>query len=70
MVIGTRKTDRRARIVLPEDFANQNVVIERIGPNELRLRRRKTLAQLISRITPENLRGEWDTGPGVGKEVV
>ncbi len=70
MVIGTRKADRRARIVLPNDFANQNVVIERIGPNELRLRKRKSLAELVAGITPENLHGEWDTGPDVGKEVV
>jgi antitoxin component of MazEF toxin-antitoxin module len=65
----TRKADRRARIVLPEDFANETVVIERIGANELRLRKKKTLAQLVAGITPENLHGEWDTGPDVGKEI-
>ncbi len=70
MVIGTRKTDQRARIVLPDDFANQNVIIERIGPNELRLRKKKTLADLVAGITPDNLHGEWDTGPDIGKEVV
>jgi antitoxin component of MazEF toxin-antitoxin module len=70
MVIGTRKTDRRGRIVLPDDFANQDVVIERIGANELRLRKKKTLAELVAGITPENLHGEWDTGPDVGREVV
>jgi hypothetical protein len=37
MVVMTRKADRRARIVLPEDFANEVVVIERVGANELRL---------------------------------
>jgi antitoxin component of MazEF toxin-antitoxin module len=56
--------------VLPEDFANETIVIERIGANELRLRKKKTLAQLVAGITPENLHGEWDTGPAVGKEVL
>ncbi len=56
--------------MLPEDFANETVVIERVGPNELRLRKKKKLAKLIAAITPENLHGEWDTGPDVGKEVV
>ena len=62
MVVGDRKVDRRARIVLPGDFANETVVIERVGPNELRLRKKKTLAQLLAGVTPENLHGEWDTG--------
>ena len=25
---------------------------------------------LVARITPENLHGEWDTGPAVGKEAL
>jgi antitoxin component of MazEF toxin-antitoxin module len=70
MVSVVRKADGRARIVLPEDFANETVVIERVGSNELRLRKRKTLAQLLAGITPENLHGEWDTGPAVGREVL
>lgn len=70
MVIATRKTDRRARVVLPEDFANETVVIERVGANELRIRKKKTLAQLVAGITPENLHGEWDTGSPVGREVL
>jgi antitoxin component of MazEF toxin-antitoxin module len=70
MVEATRKADRRARLVLPDDFANETIVIERIGPSELRLRKKKTLSQLVAGITPENLHGEWDTGPDVGKEVV
>jgi hypothetical protein len=69
MVIATRKTDRRARIVLPDDFANATVIIERVGPNELRLRKKKTLAQLVAGVTPDNLHGEWETGPAVGGEV-
>lgn len=30
---------------------------------------RLTLEQLLSGVTDENLPGEWDTGPTVGKEV-
>lgn len=70
MVVFTRKADRRARIVLPDDFANETVVVERVGPNELRLRKKQTLAQLVAGITTENLHGEWETGPAVGGEVV
>lgn len=70
MVVGTRKADQRARIVLPSDFANETVVIERVGPNELRLRKKKSLAQLLAGVTPENLHGEWDTGPAVGGEAL
>ncbi len=35
MVVNTRKADQRAAIVLPGDFANETVVIGRVGPNEL-----------------------------------
>jgi antitoxin component of MazEF toxin-antitoxin module len=70
MGVDTRKADQRARIVLPGDFANETVVIERVGPNELRLRKKKSLAQLLAGVTPENLHGEWDTGPAVGAEVL
>ncbi len=70
MVVATRKADRRARLVLPDDFANAIIVIERIDANELRLRKKKTLAQLVAAITPENLHGEWDTGPDVGIEIL
>jgi antitoxin component of MazEF toxin-antitoxin module len=28
-----------------------------------------TLAELLRGITDDNLPGEWDTGPSVGKEV-
>ncbi|MFO0930508.1 MAG: hypothetical protein U0736_26345 [Gemmataceae bacterium] len=68
MQVVTRKADEQGRIALPEDFANEMVVIERVGANELRVRKKKTLAQLVAEITPENLHGEWDTGPAVGGE--
>jgi antitoxin MazE len=28
-----------------------------------------SLEELLKRVTPENLHGEWDTGPAVGREV-
>lgn len=69
MAEATRLADRRARVILPKDFANETVVIERLGPNELRLRKKKKLAKLVAGITPINVHGEWDTGPDVGNET-
>jgi hypothetical protein len=66
----TKRADRRGRVALPDDFANVTVVIERVGPNELRLRKKKPLSQLVVDIMPENLHSEWDTGPDIGKESV
>jgi hypothetical protein len=43
---------------------------ERLSNHELRVRKKKSLADLVARSTPENLHGEWDTGPAVGKEVL
>jgi antitoxin MazE len=31
--------------------------------------RTPTLNELLKKVTDENLHGEWDTGPAVGKEV-
>jgi hypothetical protein len=70
MYVATRKTDRRARILLPEDFANAAVVVERIGPNELRLRKKKSLKELLARVTPDNIHAAVDAGPAVGKETL
>ena len=70
MFVATRKTDRRARILLPEDFANASVVVERIGPNELRLRKKKSLKELLARVTPENIHATVDTGTAMGKEIL
>ncbi len=39
------------------------LVVQAITPQSL------TLDQLLQRITDENLPGEWDTGPAIGKEV-
>ena len=68
MVVTIRKADRRGRVLLPAEFANQTIVIEQISPNELRLRKKPPLSSLLARITPENLHPEADTGPAVGNE--
>ena len=39
------------------------LVVERVAPRPL------TLEQLLSGVTDQNLPGEWDIGPAVGKEV-
>lgn len=39
------------------------LIVQRIAPQPL------TLEQLLSDVTDENLPGEWDTGPAIGKEV-
>jgi antitoxin MazE len=70
MIVATRKADHRARIVLPEDFANETVIIERDASGDLRLRKKVTLAQLVAAITPDNLHGEVSTGPAVGREAM
>lgn len=70
MEAGMRRTDSRGRVILPEDFADQTVVIDRVTPNELRVRKKRTLAQLVAGMTPENLHGEWETGPAVGQELL
>jgi antitoxin component of MazEF toxin-antitoxin module len=51
-------------------LARRECGVEReVGANELRLRKKKTLAQMVAGITPENIHGEWETGPDVGKEA-
>jgi antitoxin MazE len=39
------------------------LIVQAIRPQPL------TLEQLLRGITDENLPGEWDTGPAVGKEI-
>jgi antitoxin component of MazEF toxin-antitoxin module len=68
MAIITRKADARARVMLPEDFANETVEVERVSDNELRVRKKLTLSHLLAKVTPENIHAEVDTGPPVGGE--
>lgn len=72
----TRKTDQKARLTLPGDFANCLVTIERQG-DELRVRkaqrvvaRRYSFKQLMAGVTKENIHAEVKTGPAVGKEAL
>jgi hypothetical protein len=70
----TRKTDTKARLTLPKDFASCLVTVERHG-DELRVRkarkvvaRRYSFKQLMAGVTKKNIHAEVDTGPAVGKE--
>ena len=72
----TRKTDRKARLTLPSDFASCLVTVERKG-DELRVRkarkivaRRYSFKQLMSKVTKKNIHGEIKTGPAVGREAL
>jgi len=72
MTIITRKTDKRARLTLPKDFADCQVTVIRDG-DELRVRkvkksreRRYSFKQLMAGVTPDNIHAEIETGPAVG----
>ena len=72
----TRKADKKGRVLLFPDFADQLLIVERVGEDEVRLkraravpRRKYTLAQLLDGVTPENVHGEVDFGRPVGKEA-
>ncbi len=72
----TRKTDCKARVTLPRDFASCLVAIERHG-HELRLRkvqkvvaRRYSFKELMAGVTKENIHAEVPTGPAVGREAL
>ena len=72
----TRKTDRKARLTPPSDFADCLVTVERHG-EELRVRkvqkvvaRRYTFKQLMAGVTARNLHSEVSTGSPVGREAL
>ena len=72
----TRKADKKGRVLLFPDFADQLLIVERVGDDEVRLKRAKavprrkyTLAQLLAGVTPENVHAEVDFGRPRGKEV-
>jgi hypothetical protein len=71
-----RKTDAKARLTLPSDFANCLVTVERVG-DELRVRkarqvvaRRYSFKQLMAGVTAKNIHPPVDTGPPVGREAL
>jgi antitoxin MazE len=53
----------RADTAVELSLVEGRLVVQPIRPQPL------TLDQLLRGITDENLPGEWDTGPAVGKEV-
>jgi hypothetical protein len=70
-----RKTDRKGRLTLPGDFADRLVTLERIGEDEIRVRKtrelpkRYSLKELVAGITDANRHPEVKTGPAVGREA-
>src|SRR2546422_5311748 len=45
MTILTYTTDEKARIVLPKDFANSTVLIEKVSETELRIRKARVIPE-------------------------
>ncbi|MBI2806152.1 MAG: hypothetical protein HYX68_14315 [Planctomycetes bacterium] len=70
-----RKVDIKARTTLFADFAGCTVTMERVGPEEIhirkvgRLKRKYSLKQLVAGITKKNRHAEVSTGKPVGGEV-
>jgi hypothetical protein len=72
----TRKTDQKARLTLPKDFASCTVILEREG-DVLRVRkaqgvraRRYSFKQLMAGVTKDNIHPDISTGPPVGSEAL
>lgn len=70
----TRRTDKKGRVSLFQDFADRLVIVKRISDDEIRIIKAKavpkryTLKQLLDQVTPQSLHEEVDTGPSVGAE--
>jgi hypothetical protein len=69
-----RKTDKKARVTLPVDFADCLVTLDRTG-DVLQIRkargmiaRRYSFKQLLAGLSKDNLHPEVQTGPPVGRE--
>ena len=72
----TRKTDAKARLTLPSDFASCLVTVKRHG-DELRVRkarkvvaRRYSFSQLMAGVSNKNIHAEIAIGPAVGREAL
>jgi antitoxin component of MazEF toxin-antitoxin module len=69
-----RKIDKKGRLTLFGDFADQLVIVERLSDDEVRVKkaravpRRYTLAQLVAGITAENCHRKVEWGPARGRE--
>ena len=72
----TRKADSKGRVTLYADFSNHVLVMERVGEDEVRIRKAKpggkppSLRELLKGITEKNIHAEVDFGPPVGKELL
>ena len=70
-----RKTDKKGRLTLFGDYADQLVIVERLGDDEIRIKRarvvprRYSLARLVAGITDDNRHDEVDWGPPRGREA-
>jgi hypothetical protein len=71
----TRKTDSKGRVLLPADFANTLVTVDRISDDEIRIRKAKvvvkriSLRELLAGIPDGATAEEVDWGPPMGGEV-
>lgn len=71
----TRLVDGKARATLFADFAGCTVTIERVNPDEIRVRKKRSrkrkysLSELVKGITKKNRHKEISTGGPVGGEV-
>ena len=69
-----RKTDRKGRVTLFSDFADRLVLIERVGDEEIRIRKAKavprtiSLNDLLTKITSKNVHRAVEFGRAAGKE--
>jgi antitoxin MazE len=71
----TRKTDSKGRVLLPADFANALVIVDRVSDDEIRIRKAKvavkriSLRELLAGIPDKANEQEVDWGPPIGEEV-
>ncbi len=71
----TRRTDKKGRVSLFQDFADRLVIVKRVNEDEVRVIKAKavpkrySLKELLDQVTPESIHEEVDTGPSVGGEA-
>jgi hypothetical protein len=71
-----RRVDAKSRVVLPEGFAGQTVIVDEVNDCEVRIRiakaprPRPSLRILLSGVTKNNLHGEIGFGLPRGTEVL
>ena len=71
----TRRTDKKGRVSLFQDFADHLVIVKRVSDDEVRVIKAKavpkkySLKEMLKQIKPETLHEEIDTGPSVGAEA-